>query len=149
MEERLRPGPSAAREHFGYQRTGDRPFATHPERHQESEDCHLPPGLGQGRKAGEQRVGQDCPPQGSLAAKAIAQKPEQDAAQRPAGQEGGEGEVVVIGDLPGRRLRGQQRRHRFVHAGNEDLALENVEDPTERGDGEHQPLIARDAGVPR
>ena len=149
MKDRARPGPRSRRENLGHHRAGHGPFAPHAQRHQKPQDHDVDPRFGKGGQAGEERVHQNGNHHRPGPADAIAQSAKHYAAQRTASEKSAQSNVVVKLACRLCRSFGQERRHRFIHAGDEDLPFEYIENPTQRSDCQHEPLVAGDAGVPR
>ena len=66
----------------------------------------------------------------------------------PAHQERAQRDVVVKRLGPYRCIGGEQIWHRLAHAGDKNLPFEDVEYPAQRGNRQHQPLVAGDPRIP-
>ena len=155
VEDRQRPSAGSLREHFRHQRGRDRPFSPDSHRDQEPEAHQVPPFGREGRDEGERRISRNRQDQRLDPPNSIAQDPERHAAGRSAQEERSESDVVEVGQ-PSCPLRGvetihsrQQVGHGLVHARYVDLAFERIEDPSERGDHQHCPLVPGNPVVPR
>ena len=115
----------------------------------------MPPFRRECRNERECRIRRDCQDEGTDPSDSIAEDSKRHASGGSAQQERAERNVVEIGQ-PARSLSRieaidarQQVRHCLVHARDIDLALERVEDPTQRGNQQDGPLLPRDAVIPR
>src|SRR5579884_730620 len=104
----------------------------------------MPPILRQRGEASESRIDEDRDNQRLRAADAVGNEPEQDTAQRPADEEDRKDDAAVPADELRRGMTAGRPFQEFIQRGMEDERVDRrvhrVEDPSQPGDEENQPL---------
>ncbi len=140
LQHRGDPRPPAAGPGLAEQRRPHGPFAADAQGRQEAKDEQVPPGLGGGRQAGEEGVGQDREHQGPGATYAVAESSKKSAADRPAQQEGRLNERAAIADDRIMDIGLQQFGHERQGHGRVQVHVEAVEHPAQPGRDARAPL---------
>jgi len=137
------PGPGG--HHLGQQRDAHGEFAAHAETGDEAVEREVPERGRERAQAGAERVDEDGDHHRLRPADAIAEDAEDESAGRPSGQEDG-GRVTA----PEHRVaaRRKKRLHRGHPREGEELLVEAVEEPAERGHDEDEPMVAAEAVPP-
>ena len=145
LQDRRDPGPPVLGPRLREQRRADGPFSPDAERGHEPEDEQVPPRLRERREPREERIRQDRQAERPAPPQAIADQPEEPAAERPAEQEGRLDErAVPPHPLVPRVVDEQQLRDERERDQRIQVHVQPVEQPAEPGRDARLPLLGRE-----
>ena len=133
---------------FGDEAGSDGPFTADAEGDEETQGGDLPEGRGKIGEAGKNGIEQDSDDERGTASPFVGEGTEKHAAESAAKKEE---KLQEIGIFFNRRVFAvgvEDVREKGVVGDDVDLAFKGVEDPAGGGDGEDEPLVAGDAGIP-